>query len=159
MTFLPFALVAAAWLSGLVVIATWDFRTSAAPLAVKLTLPALLLVASLDLPWHFAAMLGRPVPIAAGDLPNGAKLIAFQMLDGDTRADLWLSEAGSTRAYEIAVGDLERKALRKAKEGQARGDWLTVQTGGRGQPSGMYATGRSGFGVIVTPKEPAKSGE
>ena len=157
--FLPFALVAAAWLSGLVVIATWDFRTSTAPLAVKLTLPAFLLVASLDLPWHFAAMLGRPVPIAAADLPNGATLVAFQMFDGDTRADLWLREAGGMRAYEIVVGDEERSALRKAKAGQARGEGLTVQTGGRGQTSGAYATGSDGFGVTITPKEPAKSGE
>ena len=158
--FLPFALVAAAWLSGLVVIATWDFRTSAAPLAVKLTLPALLLVASLDLPWHFAAMLGRPVPIAAGDLPNGAKLIAFQMLDGDTKADLWLREGASTRAYEITVGDPERQTLRKARAGLAGGDGVAIRTErGVGHPNGMYATGSDGFGVTITPKEPAKSGE
>ena len=104
-------------------------------------------------------MLGRPVPIAAADLPNGATLVAFQMFDGDTRADLWLREAGGMRAYEIVVGDEERSALRKAKAGQARGEGLTVQTGGRGQTSGAYATGSDGFGVTITPKEPAKSGE
>ena len=159
MNFLPFALTTSALFAGLVVIAAWVFRTSNAPLAVKIALPGLLLALGLASPWHFAAMLGRPVPIAARDLPNGATMIAFQMLDGDTRADLWLREGASTRAYEITVGDDERKALRKAREGQARGDGVTVQTGGKGKPTGLYATPSGGFGVSVTPREQEKTGE
>ena len=158
--FLPFALVAAAWLSGLVVIATWDFRTSTAPLAVKLTLPALMLVASLDLPWHFVAMLGRPVPIAASDLPNGAHLLALQMFDGDTRAQIWVNEGVSTRLYEITVTDADKQQLRKARAGVAGGDGVTIRTdGGQGKPTGMYANGSGGFGVEIKPRAPEKTGE
>ena len=160
MTLLAFALMAAALLSGLVVTAAWTWRTSSASLAAKIALPALMLAAALTTPWTFTAMLGRPVPTTAADLPDGAHLIAFEMLDGDTRADLWLREGASTRAYEIAVSDNERQALRKARAGLAGGDGVAIRTGqGQGKPTGMYTTGSDGFGVTIAPKEPAKSGE
>ena len=160
MAFLPFALVTSALFSGLVVVAAWVFRTSSASLADKLLLPSLLLGSALTAPWLFSAMLGRPVPTTAAGLPTGAHLIALQMFDGDTRAQLWLSEGGSTRLYEITVSDNERQALRKARAGLAGGDGVAIRTEhGAGHPTGMYATGSDGFGVTITPKEPAKSGE
>jgi hypothetical protein len=158
-SFLQFALTSSALLAGLVVVAAWTWRASSAPLAAKIALPALMLVAALYLPWTFAAMLGRPVPTSANRLPDGARLIALQMFDGDTRAQLWLSEGGSTRLYEIAVGEREKQALRRAREGQHGGGRVTVQTGGKGKPNGMYATGSDGFGVQVQAKEPDKTGE
>lgn len=160
MSFLPFAIIVSALLAGIVVIAAWLFRASSAPLAVKIALPATMLAAALYLPWTFAAMLGRPVPIAADDLPNGARLIGLQMFDGDTRAQLWLSENGSTRLYEIAVSEADKKELRKARAGVAGGDGVTIGMGsGQGKPTGMYAKASGGFHAEIISRTPEKANE
>jgi hypothetical protein len=154
-----FALVAGALFAGLVVVAAWSFRTSAAPLSIKLALPSAMLVAALCAPWPFAAMLGRALPIAADRLPDGARLLALQMFDGDARAQLWLSEGAGTRLYEIEVGPNEKKQLRLAKQRLAGNDEVTIHTGGHGRQHGLDRLGDEGFETEFRSRLPEKSAD
>lgn len=158
-SFVPFALIIGAVFATLVVISAWTFRTSTAPIAIKIILPTLLLAGAIYAPWPFSAMLGRPVPISVNDIPNGARFIALQMFDGDTRAQIWLSDGPSTRLYEITVSDDDKKQLRKARQGLAGGDRVTIRTSSESSQSGLHKVGSEGFTTEVQARTPEKSGE
>jgi hypothetical protein len=110
-----FSLELAALLSALVVVSAWLFRTSAAPLALKLALPSAMLALALWLSYDFVALLGRPITTTFARMPDPIRLIAFKALDDDARVDLWIDEGGATRAYEIPLDGRTKQALKQAR--------------------------------------------
>lgn len=109
-------------LAGLSLIAAWIFRTASAPLAAKVTLPALLVALGCLTPYEINSMLGMPRIAALAALPDRAELIAFVAHDDDKRADLWLSvQDAPPRAYEIDIDEAMKKLLRDARDRKERG--------------------------------------
>jgi hypothetical protein len=110
-----FALTFGLLLVGLALIAASIFRTAAAPLTLKLTLPALLVALGCLTPYEVNSMLGTPRMSALAELPDRAELIAFVAHDTDKRADLWLTVGDAPpRAYEIDIDESMKKLLREA---------------------------------------------
>ncbi len=116
-----FSIALGASLSGLVVIAAWQFRNTSAPLAVKLLLPTLMLGCALFAGERFSALLGRPVSTTLAAMPEQVSLIAFRPVDAESRVDLWIGEGASTRAYEIPLDEQTKHALRQAQDELAQG--------------------------------------
>lgn len=97
-------------------IASWVLRSSAAPLAAKFTVPALMVALACATPYQVNAMLGFPISAQLVMLPARAELIAFVAQDNDARVDLWLRQGDAPpRAYEITLDDKLKKTLRDAE--------------------------------------------
>jgi hypothetical protein len=97
-------------------IASWLFRSSGAPLAFKLVVPALIIALACATPYQVNAMLGFPVSARLAMLPARAELIAFVAQDNDARVDLWLRQGNAPpRAYEITLDDKLKETLRNAQ--------------------------------------------
>jgi hypothetical protein len=117
-----FALSFGLLLAGMALIAAWIFRTAAAPMAVKLVLPGILVALGCFTPYEINSMLGMPRVSALAALPDRSELIAFVSHDEDSRADLWLSvEDAPPRAYEIAIDETMKKLLRDARDRKEHG--------------------------------------
>jgi hypothetical protein len=97
-------------------IASWLFRSSGAPLVVKLAVPTLIVALACATPYQVNAMLGFPVSVQLALLPARAELVAFVAQDNDARVDLWLRQGSAPpRAYEITLDDKLKKTLRDAQ--------------------------------------------
>jgi hypothetical protein len=97
-------------------IASWLFRSSAAPLIAKITAPALMVALACATPYQVNAMLGFPISAPPATLPAHAELIAFVAHDDDTRVDLWLRQSSAQpRAYETTLNDKLKRTLREAQ--------------------------------------------
>jgi hypothetical protein len=97
-------------------IASWLFRSSAAPLIAKIAVPALIVALACEAPYQVNAMLGFPTSALPGTLPAHAELIAFVSHNDDKRVDLWLRESNTPpRAYETTLNDKLKATLREAK--------------------------------------------
>jgi hypothetical protein len=109
------------------VVAAWLFRTTNAPLAVRLAVPALIVGDCCATPYAVNAMLGLPVTASIASLPDRAALIAFVPNDEDHRVDLWLRAGDKPpRAYEVGLDDKLKKTLRDAEQRQARGQRVVL---------------------------------
>jgi hypothetical protein len=103
-------------------IGAWLFRSSAAPLIAKVTIPALIVALACATPYQVNAMLGFPVSMSPAALPSRAELIAFVAHDDDTRVDLWLRQSNSLpRAYETTLDNKLKQTLREAQSRLGRG--------------------------------------
>jgi hypothetical protein len=97
-------------------IASWLFRSSAAPLIAKITVPTLIVTLACATPYQVNAMLGFPISASPATLPAHAELIAFVAHDDDTRVDLWLRQSNEPpRAYETTLNDKLKRTLREAQ--------------------------------------------
>jgi hypothetical protein len=99
-----------------VLIASWLFRSSAAPLIAKIAVPALIVALACAAPYQVNAVLGFPTLVLPATLPAHAELIAFVSHEDDKRVDLWLRESdGPPRAYETTLNDKLKRTLREAQ--------------------------------------------
>ena len=97
-------------------IASWLFRSSAAPLIAKITAPVLIVALACATPYQVNAMLGFPISAPPATLPAHAELIAFVAHDDDARVDLWLRQSNAQpRAYETTLNDKLKRTLREAQ--------------------------------------------
>jgi hypothetical protein len=97
-------------------IASWLFRSSAAPLIAKIAVPALIVALACATPYQVNAMLGFPISAPPATLPAHAELIAFVAHDDDTRVYLWLCQGDAPpRAYETTLNDKLKQTLRQAQ--------------------------------------------
>ena len=97
-------------------IASWLFRSSAAPLVAKIVVPALIVALACATPYQVNALLGFPFSAPLAMLPARAELIAFVAQDNDARVDLWLRQGGSPpRAYETSLDAKLKETLRDAQ--------------------------------------------
>ena len=100
----------------------WLFRSSAAPLIAKITVPALVVVLACTTPYQVNTMLGFPIFAPPATLPAHAELIAFVVHDDDARVDIWLRQGNAPpRAYESALNENLKRTLREAKSRLDRG--------------------------------------
>jgi hypothetical protein len=138
MTFLnAFALSFGSLLLLVGLIASWLFRSSSAPLAAKIAVPALIVALACTTPYQVNAMLGFPFSAKSASLPAQAELIAFVANDGDSRVDLWLRQGTAPpRSYETALDDKLKKTLREAQNRLGRGDRVMMV---KGKPNGRHA--------------------
>lgn len=143
--FSEFALTFGAMLALIAVIAAWVFRSSTAPLALKLVLPILLVGIACAAPFEVNRMMGLPVSVSSAALPEKAELLGFLPHDEKRLVDLWLlSGDGPPRSYETRLDKGMKEMLRKAREeiAQGRPAMLTKQgakAGDRQVRSGDYA--------------------
>lgn len=99
-----------------VLIASWLFRSSEAPLIAKIAVPVLVVALACAIPYQVNAVLGFPISAPPATLPARAELIAFVALDNEARVDLWLRQgAAPPRAYETMMTDRLKQTLRNAK--------------------------------------------
>ena len=108
-------------LAVMAMIAAWLFRTSSAPLAVKIGAPR-----GADGPGVRDAVRGQsddglPVTVSFAALPDHAELVAFVAHDDAGSVDLWLRSGDIPRAYETRMDDALKKTLREARERMAHG--------------------------------------
>jgi hypothetical protein len=97
-------------------IASWIFRSSSAPLIVKMTVPTLIVVLACATPYQVNTMLGFPISAPPATMPTHAELVAFVLEDGEARVDLWLRQGDAPpRAYETTLDDKLRQTLREAQ--------------------------------------------
>jgi hypothetical protein len=102
--------------------ASWLFRSSAAPVTAKIAVPTLIVALACATPYQVNAMLGFPVSAPPATLPAHAELIAFVAHDDDTRVDLWLRQSNAPpRAYETALNDRLKRTLRDAQSRLSHG--------------------------------------
>lgn len=142
--FLSFAITIGTLFCGIVVISAWLFRTSSAPIIVKIVLPSGLLWLAIYTPFAFAQFLGLPIPTTIEAMPDNIELIAFKPVNDEKQVDLWINEKGSTRSYEIVLDKVTKSALKKARGEIAEGRPVILSKGnhknGNGKksnPSGM----------------------
>ena len=95
--FLAFIIPAGLFLALMGVIAAWLFRTSSAPLAMKLAVPSLIVALACITPSRVAALMGYPHWTPYTALPKQAELIAFVPHDDDKSVDLLLREGDALR--------------------------------------------------------------
>lgn len=127
-----FSLALGAFMLLILVVAGFLFRTTAAPLWMKVAIPTLALLISWWTPTQVAALMGFPLATTFDALPTEAELVAFVPHDDDKRVDLWLREAGKDpRSYSIPLTDSLKDTLRKAKQALAGG---RVELGKRSKP-------------------------
>jgi hypothetical protein len=97
-------------------IASWLFRSSAAPLMAKIAVPALIVALACTTPYQVNTMLGFPISAPPATLPVRAELIAFVTRQDDTRVDLWLRQSNAPpRAYETSLNNRLKRTLREAQ--------------------------------------------
>ena len=98
------------------IIASWLFRSSAAPLVAKIVVPALIVALACATPYQVNAMLGFPISAPPATLPARAELIAFVAKNDDARVDLWLRQGDAPpRAYETRLDEKLKQTLRAAQ--------------------------------------------
>jgi hypothetical protein len=115
-------------------IASWLFRSSAAPLIAKIAVPALIVALACTAPYQVNAMLGFPVLAPPATLPAHAELIAFVSHDDDKRVDLWLRESNAPpRAYETTLNDKLKRTLREAQSRLGHGARVMLVRGHLGK--------------------------
>ena len=104
-------------------ITSWVFRTSAAPIAAKLVVPACLVMLACFTPWRVVTILGYPAPVSSNALPQKAELIAFVAQDDKGIVDLWLREGSEEpRAYNVALDPQLKRTLEAARDELGRGE-------------------------------------
>jgi len=120
--FAQFALTFGLMLGLTAVIAGWVFRSSTAPLVYKVVLPTVLMGAACAAPFMISPMMGLPVPVSMGSLPDKAELLAFLPHDETHLVDLWLlSDQGPPRSYETRLDEKMKRTLREAQNEMAQG--------------------------------------
>lgn len=119
--FSAFALEFGGLLALMALIAAWLFRQSAAPLWLRLVVPAIMVALACYAPWRISALLGYPAAASLADLPQKAQLVGFVPHDDTGLVDLWLRSGDVPRAYEVKLDDQLKKTLRAAAERMARG--------------------------------------
>jgi hypothetical protein len=113
--------------------ASWLFRSSAAPLIAKIAVPALIVALACVAPYQVNAMLGFPVSALPATLPAHAELIAFVSHDDDERVDLWLRENNAPpRAYETTLNNQLKRTLRQAQSRLGHGGRVMLMRTGLG---------------------------
>jgi hypothetical protein len=138
MTF-EFALTFSAFLLLMCLIAAWLFRTSAAPLWQKISVPAAAVALCCYAPYPLGGLLGFPVQVAVSALPDHAELVAFVAHDEEQEVDLWLRTGDVPRAYETRLTPEMKKTLREAREAMEHGRPATLAK--RGSHGGKNSTG------------------
>ena len=135
------------FLALLAVISGWLFRTSSAPFAMKLIIPALLVGVACGAPFSILEMLGFPVPSTMAALPDHVKLIAFVTQDDERTVDLWLSRDGRPRAYEVTLDSELKKTLREAAREMGQGKPVFLHKQPKKGPAGDAKMSGSKNGV------------
>jgi hypothetical protein len=103
-------------------IASWLFRSSAAPLIAKIAIPAVIVALACITPYQVNGMLGFPFFTPLGTLPARVELIAFVAQNDDTRVDLWLRQGNaSPRAYQTVLDNKLKQTLREAQDRLSHG--------------------------------------
>jgi hypothetical protein len=118
-----FALELGALLALMALISAWLFRTTGAPLWLKVIVPTLCVLLAISAPWQVNRMLGLPVSANIRDLPDNAELVAFVPHDEAKRVDIWLIEksGGIPRAFEVELTAQMKKSLREAQSVMGQG--------------------------------------
>jgi hypothetical protein len=129
-------------------IAAWLFRTSGAPLSLKLALPAALTILACATPFAVNSMMGFPVTVPFAALPDHAELIAFVPHDDAGAVDLWLRDGDVPRVYETALDEALKKTLREARDRMAHGKPAMLAKRGKlkGGDPGSHPSGLGGVG-------------
>lgn len=116
------------------IVAAWLFRSSNAPFAAKLIIPAALVAIACVTPKQVKALLGYPLETQFSALPKRAELVAFLERD-NKRVDLWLLQGdGSLRAYDTALDDGMKEVLKAALERKARGQRVMLEKAPAAKP-------------------------
>lgn len=105
------------------------FRLTTLPLAIRLTVPAVLIALACWTPAQVYSLLGYPVVADYASLPQKAELLAFVPHENDEpkTVDLLLAETGSKpRLYETALTEGMKKLLKSAAEQQEKGNRTEV---------------------------------
>jgi len=135
--FIHFVLSFGALLALMCVIAAWLFRTAAAPLWSKIAVPSLAVSLGCYAPFAVSAVMGFPVSVDMGGLPDRAELVAFVAHDDDSQVDLWLRTGDAPRAYETKLTAQMKRTLRAAQEAMAHGQRAMLVRRGIGGRKGV----------------------
>lgn len=146
--FAAFALSFGGFLALGALIAAWLFRTTAAPLWLKIATPTTMMALACCAPYSVASMMGFPVSASLESLPDQAELIAFVPHDDDGRVDLWLRVSDVPRAYDAALTAQMKQTLRDAARELELGrrPFLAKRAEGRSGGEMGAADGRTGGG-------------
>ena len=126
---LPFVLELGGVLAAVAWISAWLFRSTSAPLALKLALPAAAVSLACWAPLQVGAMMGLPVVASLAALPDKVQLIAFLPHDEDKLVDLWLMTEAVPRAYEVPLTKGLKQTLQQAREQLAEGRPVYLRKG------------------------------
>ena len=124
------------------VIAAWLFRTTPAPLWLKIVAPSIMTAVACHAPFAVNTMMGFPTSVRLDELPEKAELIAFVAHDEVARVDLWLRATDVPRAYETQLDDNLKKTLRDASEEIAHGRPAVLRKrAADSQPNSLFEKG------------------
>jgi hypothetical protein len=107
--FIPFLLTFGIELVALALLVSWIFRTTKAPVATKIFLPLAVVGFAILTPFQVRPLMGLPVE-------------AFWPDDEAGRVDLWILDAGATRAYKVPIDEKLQAALTAARESLENGE-------------------------------------
>ena len=138
-------LAAVAWISA------WLFRSTSAPFALKLALPAAAVSLACWAPLQVGAMMGLPVVTSLAALPDKVQLVAFLPHDEAKTVVLWLLADVEPRAYEVPLTKGLKQTLAQAREQLAGGRPVYLRKGkpgdgkgGEGEAKGKDGQSRTG---------------
>ncbi len=114
--FSQFSFVMGALCALMVMIACVLFRTAAAPMWAKISVPIIMVSLALYAPYSVNRLLGFPITVSLSTLPQSFELVAFEPMDDNGTVDLWIMEGEHPRSFEIALDGEMKKTLRAAKE-------------------------------------------
>lgn len=126
--FAQFVLTFGALLALVVLVLTWLLRTAAAPIALKIVVPVVLVFLACYAPTTVRALLGYPVEVDCAELPKGAELLAFSSNDDAHTVDLWLVDQ-EPRIYRTAITKSLRAVLAQAREKLDQGQRVALRRG------------------------------
>ena len=144
--FSTFALSLGVLLAGAMVMSAWIARTAAAPFALKLVIPALLVFLACYTPLKVNSLLGFPVVASNESLPARGQLIGFVAHDAQGRVDLWLRSEDEPRAFNIPLTKQMKELLRMAQNAMQHGKSVMLVKGGKGKGGGQGGKNGSGKG-------------
>lgn len=144
--FSAFALSFGALLALMAVVASWLFRTTGAPMAIKIVIPLLAVTLACYTPFEVNTLLGYPANVNFRDLPETAELVAYFPQDEAGRVDLWLrlDPNSPPRAFETRLTSGMKATLSAASTALMHGRPAALK---KAKPGDGASTGTDNFGI------------
>jgi hypothetical protein len=140
------------------VVAAWLFRTSSAPLLMKISASLVLGGLAVYSPFASNSIAGLPVMTSLGGMPSCFELVGILARDDEGKVDLWaIYKGGVPRSYEVDLTKGLKRGLRDIADSLAQNGTVHVCSKGQGDggvadnPYGVVNESSAEGGIFIDP--------
>jgi hypothetical protein len=128
--FLPFAITFGSFTVLCAILIGWMFKTSSAPILLKVFTPAILVGLSIYAPFQVSNILGSAREITYSDLPEEFTPISYLPIN-HTTVELWIkADDVGTRLYRLQLTPALKKIIRESEEKREAGIHVKIRKNG-----------------------------